>query len=704
MLGVSVFAFAIPLVALQTKTSGILLGAAFSGYFLAKLISSPIAGKLSDTVGPQKVLLTAVLAGCISPIPALFSQQHQVLLLMQFCMGLSAGTIKPVATAVIAQQTPARLHGKLFGICNGIYTAAFFLAPLIGGILFYNRELQNILYFLMTSMLASFCIIFQTIPADIRTAFPKTSPHIPVLKHTNGLTKSTLLLAIGGRTACTACLITFYPALLSGNLHGPSWLVGALFALPSVIACTLSPFGGKLADRYNKEILTVAGMVTSACALMLTGHAETALEFSGIGIMLGIGTSLSFPASMSLASSLDTRQGLIMGWFHGAANVGFVLGPLACGFLVEHYANISTALQFIGISGVITTLPLAMHRRFNQPHTLMIMASALIVCLLGLTQIHIATPNTPPKQATPIQEKVHTYAGVAMGNVVHLTVRGVSSEKGGKSSQAAFKTIAQLESDFGHRNSSGSVGKVNLAAGSTPQRVTPETFSLLSRALDICKKSSGVFDITIGAITTLPYYYQEKAEKDKAALVNFRKIQMDPQKQTVFLPQSGMALDLGGLAKGTVLDGAARTLQRQGVPSALVEAGGDLYCYGKHSWKVGIQNPRGEGLLGIITVSNAGVCGSGDYYQFSMVKENGKEKRKHHILDPALLDSAEKSIAVTVVAPSAELADGLATTLFILGPEKGKTLLTRFPGSSALWVLPDKSIVRSPNFPPLSIE
>ena len=700
-LGVGVFAFAIPLLALHQKTSGLLLGTAFSGYFLAKLVISPIAGKMADRTGPKFLLISSALLGLLAPLAAFASRNYEILYAIQFCLGLSAGTMKPVSIAAIASVTPERRKGRVFGLCNTLYYCAFFLAPFVGGLLFFNRDLTPVLIFLISCTTLSLAIIALVTPSNLPTAMATIEPP-PHNTHRQKSKAGTLLLAVAGRTSCTACLITFYPALLSENLHGPTWLLGLIFAVPSLITCVCLPLGGLLADRHDRRSQTIIGMALSAVSLTFVGQMGTPLGFIAIGVVLGIGSSLSFPSSMALASSLGWQQGKIMGWFHGAANTGFVIGPFLSGLLVEQYGGISLSMVVMGILGLLATLPLA-EFRFGHRKELSyrkLAPTIFSICLLAIPLSCFGDKIISPFTLEQPSKAEHVkFAGVAMGNVVHITLIGENADQGGKDSQKAFDTIHRLEAEFGHRNISGAIGRINSSAGIKPEPIGQEAFTLVKRALDVCKKSNGIFDITIGAVTTLPHYYQEKAEHQKAELIDYQKVAIDETHQTVFLPKQGMALDLGGLAKGTILDAAASTLQKEGVPSALVEAGGDLICYGDTTWRIGIQDPRDAGLLGVINVANVGVCGSGDYYQYSMVNQNGTTKRKHHILDPAQLDSADKSIAVTVVAPYAELADALATTLFILGPKKGKILLQSYKQCSALWVLPDKTIVTSKTFP-----
>ncbi len=703
-LGTGVFAFAVPLLVFQGKGNGILLGTAFSGYFCVKFLVSPVAGTLSDRVGPRKLLAIAAAIGVFAPLAAFFSRDSAILYAIQICLGLCAGVMKPVSAAVFAAQVPPSRQGSFFGLCNALYNAAFFLGPLLGGLLYFHGNLWPILTFLSVCMGISLWIILIVVSEDTTTTVKKTTP--TQIKHAAihlSCRSTALLLAICGRTAGTASLMAFYPILLSHHLHGPAWSIGMLAAVPGFAAFLSLPAGGRLADRYPKVSLAVSGMILSAVALALTATATTTFGFLMTGLLMGLGSGISFPAAMTLAAAMGQHQGRNMGWFHTAANAGFVVGPLLCGGVTAYSGELTLALATIGILGTLTALPLAVENitlrwaALKRPVAITVIGTAVAATLfLGLrTGAH----HEASSQADPLQESPLNFAGVAMGNVIRMTLLGVDRETGNTAYKAATATVSQLASEFGHRNSSGAVGRINMAAGTAPVSVSPPAFELIQRALNFCSKTDRIFDITIGAVTVLPYYYQQKAQTEKASLVDCTQVVMDRTRHTVFLPQTGMALDLGGLAKGTVLDAAAQTLNRHGVPSGLVEAGGDMYCYGNKDWRIGIQDPRGDGLLGVITVRNAGVCGSGDYYQYAITQEDGTPQRKHHILDPNRLDSADKSIAVTVVAPSAELADALATTLFILGPVEGQQLLKKFSNSSALWVLPDQSLVKSNGFP-----
>ena len=149
---------------------------------------------------------------------------------------------------------------------------------------------------------------------------------------------------------------------------------------------------------------------------------------------------------------------------------------------------------------------------------------------------------------------------------------------------------------------------------------------------------------------------------------------VDREQGTITLARP-VVLDLGAVAKGLAIDMAARELRPFG--NFAIDAGGDLYLGGSNEdgrpWSVGIRHPREEGrVLETLHVSGTAVCTSGDYERPAPAGGDG-----HHILDPRSGASARASASVTVLAPTAIVADALATAAFVLGPAAGMALLER---------------------------
>jgi thiamine biosynthesis lipoprotein len=198
--------------------------------------------------------------------------------------------------------------------------------------------------------------------------------------------------------------------------------------------------------------------------------------------------------------------------------------------------------------------------------------------------------------------------------------------------------------------------------------------------LAVAEQSDGAFDPTVGyAMETRGFNREYRTGKsiesalDSNRSVSYRDVRLDADAKTITLLRP-LILDLGAVAKGLAVDLAARELQS--LRNFAIDAGGDLYLGGCNPtgepWSIGIRHPRSDGeLIDSLRISNRAVCTSGDYERRS-AKDNS-----HHILDPRTGSSANAVASVTVIAPTAMLADALATAAFVLGPADGIQLFDR---------------------------
>jgi FAD:protein FMN transferase len=214
-----------------------------------------------------------------------------------------------------------------------------------------------------------------------------------------------------------------------------------------------------------------------------------------------------------------------------------------------------------------------------------------------------------------------------------------------------------------------------------PVPAGPILYEIVQFALAVAEESSGAFDPTVGLAMEERGFNRDYRTRltvqtaiEPSSGVSYRNVRLDPIARTITLLQP-LILDLGAVAKGFAVDLAARELQP--FVNFAINAGGDLYLGGRNvedqPWSIGIRHPRLDGeLIDSIRVSCRAVCTSGDYERPSPI-----EAGAHHILDPSTGASPHAVASVTVVAPTACLADALATAAFVLGPEAGISLIER---------------------------
>lgn len=227
--------------------------------------------------------------------------------------------------------------------------------------------------------------------------------------------------------------------------------------------------------------------------------------------------------------------------------------------------------------------------------------------------------------------------------------------------------------------------RINEGAGKEAVKVAADTLTMLALAKKYQALSHGSFDISIGPVMDLwsfthdpPQVPSQREIEKSLTLVDSSKVVIDPLKMTVFLPETGMKLDLGALAKGYATEKALQILKNHGIEKALIDAGGNIRVLGTNPrglpWRIGIKDPRRtEAMVSILSVEDEAVVTSGDYYRFFEVNGN----RYHHILDPNTGYPATANMSATVICKDAGLADVLSTAFFVLRGEEALPLAER---------------------------
>ncbi len=315
-------------------------------------------------------------------------------------------------------------------------------------------------------------------------------------------------------------------------------------------------------------------------------------------------------------------------------------------------------------------------------------------------------PTTPPppapaaaSAAAPAEPMKVDFQDTAMGTDVHMvafTNAKVDATGVKAAIDKAFDEMRRLAKLMSGWTDDSDVARVNKNAGKFVA-VDPQTFEVVQKSLWAGKISGGVFDISFQAMSGL-WKFGDAAEDHpklpskaeilkRKKLIDYRKIQVHEDKHEVMVPK-GMSIGLGGIAKGYIVDQAAKILRQGGVTDFLVQAGGDLLGSGTKPdgspWVSGIQDPRGPRgtFFATIKLTNHAFSTAGDYARAYVL--NGK--RYHHIIDPRSGYPATASRSVTLWAPDAFTADAVDDAVFILGPEKGLKLVDSLDGCGAVIV------------------
>ena len=268
------------------------------------------------------------------------------------------------------------------------------------------------------------------------------------------------------------------------------------------------------------------------------------------------------------------------------------------------------------------------------------------------------------------------------------------SERVEEAGRVVFGVFSDVDARMSEWKPTSRLSAVNFKAGGAPVEVPEDLFELIRRGLQIGRITEGAYDITWAALWGLWDFNAEHPEvpepeeaRRRAALVDFRKVELDPARHTVRLPEQGMKIGLGGIAKGHSLERAAAALLAKGITSFTLSAGGQVYAAGlkgDRPWRVGVRDPRGgpDDYFAVVEASDCSVSTSGDYERYFM--KDGV--RYHHIIDPRTGMPARGLRSATIVSRDATLADALSTAVMVLGRERGLALVEGLIGVEAVLV------------------
>ncbi len=318
--------------------------------------------------------------------------------------------------------------------------------------------------------------------------------------------------------------------------------------------------------------------------------------------------------------------------------------------------------------------------------------------ILGIITFHLLEGCIPQEANSPFRR-----TQFLMGTLVEITISGADEKVAALASTKAFDEIGRIEKLMSTYIKDSEISQINDSSGKDFIEVSPEVLEVIQSGIYWAKKSNGALDITIGPVASLwnldsknPLVPSKKDLQKAVSLVNFQNIEIS--KNRVRLAHPGMALNLGSIAKGYAVDLAYKILKGL-VSNGIINAGGDLIAFGNrdpdHPWIIGLQHPRKpQNLLASFGVKEIAVATSGDYQKY--FEKDGN--RYHHILDPKSGMPAKGLTSVTVTAPTVMEADALATSIFVMGEQKGLDWVENLESTEAMLVLRDGTIKFSSGF------
>jgi thiamine biosynthesis lipoprotein len=271
-----------------------------------------------------------------------------------------------------------------------------------------------------------------------------------------------------------------------------------------------------------------------------------------------------------------------------------------------------------------------------------------------------------------------------MGTEVSVYLWSDDTEMGQLMLEEVFLEAARIDRLMSTYKEDSEISTINRLAAISPVSAGEELFQLIQRSLDISVLTRGAFDITFDSVGQ-HYDFRARERPDSETVqaerenIDYRYVRLDKAAGTILFLKKGVRINLGGIAKGYVVERGVDILANRGVQNAIVTAGGDSRLLGDRRgrpWMVGIRDPRNEGQVAIsVPLVDEAISTSGDYERY--FDEDGI--RYHHIIQPSTGAPASGVHSATVFGPDAVITDALSTSVFVLGVDQGLTLIGTLP-------------------------
>lgn len=301
----------------------------------------------------------------------------------------------------------------------------------------------------------------------------------------------------------------------------------------------------------------------------------------------------------------------------------------------------------------------------------------------------------------PQQE--YKQAARLMGNRFEITVVGHDETLALEKINLAIAEISRIEQLLTTFNDKSQTNKINAMAGLEPVAVDQEVFDLIRRSIKISALTGGAFDITYGSVDktlwnfdrTMTRLPDARTAREAVRLINYRNILLNESDRTVMLKEKGMRIGFGGIGKGYAADRAKALLVSEGVKSGIVNASGDLTTWGRQAdgqpWTIGIAHPdNAREAFSSLNISDLSIATSGNYEKYVMIDG----KKYSHTINPATGMPVTGIKSVTILSPSAEISDAMATPVMVMGVKAGINLIDQIRGLGCM-IIDDNNIIYS---------
>ncbi|MBN2028645.1 MFS transporter [bacterium] len=351
-LGCGIIAPAMPLYAQALGASGFWLGVIYATFSVSRVIFMPLAGRLSDLKGRKDFLITGLTIYTIISFGYIWSQSVVQLTGIRFLHGLGSAMVIPIASAIIGDISPRGKEGSMMGDFQVALFLGFGVGPLLGGVIMDAFNMSAVFYIVGVLSFFSLLCVILFLP-KLKDRCVRTQDQISSFRIllTHSMFKGLLIYRFSNAVG-RAVIIAFLP-IFASDLQMTSSQIGILVSTNILLTSILQHGFGKVADRFHRPYLVIGGNILAALPLLLMPLATNFYQLLALGIMMGVGGGVAFPAGGALVTEVGREHGMgnVIGYINMAMNLGSIVGSVVAGCVMDLFG-----LPFVFIFGGIVGL------------------------------------------------------------------------------------------------------------------------------------------------------------------------------------------------------------------------------------------------------------------------------------------------------------------------------------------------------------
>ena len=338
MLGAGVIAPTMPLYADTLGATGFCLGIIYSAFSISRAIFMPVAGKLSDRKGRKIFITMGLTIYTLASLGYIWSDSIVELVWIRFLHGIGSAMIIPIAAAAIGDISPHGREGTMMGTFNVALFLGFGAGPLLGGVVLDSLGMAWVFYIMGTLSCISLLSVVIFLPEKRNNQIQK----VQSISTFRTMWKDKMfkgLLSFRFSNAVGRGSVTAFIPIFANKLDISPSLIGVLISLNILLTGVLQHVFGRVADRVDRRFLIILGNLIGAIPMFFTPFARSFSHLVIMGMVMGVGGGLAFPAASAVATKLGRSHGMgnVMGYFNQSMSFGMIAGPVIAGLVMDRF-------------------------------------------------------------------------------------------------------------------------------------------------------------------------------------------------------------------------------------------------------------------------------------------------------------------------------------------------------------------------------